>query len=390
MYGKVFENALLGLFDAVVVGVKDFPRLGKVDVHLGKSVPGQIQDPLDIGAQDGVIRGNAAHAAQLVDLGKAAFPGCLWQILFLQALFEVVQILHDVHIAAKLLVDGLDLFGQVVLALGLVHLLAHAHLDALFQDGHGVGVGNMEIDLLQALAHIEEFQDLLLLLIGDGQSGDQGVRKGCGILLLQYGTQGLWAGFSELLAVAHKLFYGLADEVRDGLDVGHVVDLVLKALYEACGITLGKAQVADACTIQPLEEALDGAVWHAEELHDVAGYANGVHVFAIAHFFEAGIFLQGQENRALGLVGLLHSEHALFPSYIKGNDGEGEDDNIDNRQNRHFLRGWLGILSDCGFDHWVPRNRGLGLAKLPATVRERIGLLLTIPVPDSNRLSQWV
>ena len=53
---QVLEDAVLDLLQVVVVFVEDLPRPGDVDLAAAQLVPGQLRDPVEIGADDAVLR----------------------------------------------------------------------------------------------------------------------------------------------------------------------------------------------------------------------------------------------------------------------------------------------------------------------------------------------
>src|SRR5207244_629557 len=61
---KIFENALLDLFQTVVVIVEDAARLGDVDFRLWVGGPGQLDQPFEIRAHHGILAGGFGHALE--------------------------------------------------------------------------------------------------------------------------------------------------------------------------------------------------------------------------------------------------------------------------------------------------------------------------------------
>ena len=54
-HGEELEDAVLDLLDVVVVGVEHLARVREVEVVLGRLVPRQRRDPLEVGADDAVL-----------------------------------------------------------------------------------------------------------------------------------------------------------------------------------------------------------------------------------------------------------------------------------------------------------------------------------------------
>ena len=66
--GEVLEDALLHLLEAVVVLVEDLAHRGDVEVVRRRVVPGKIEDPVEVGADDGVLRRADLHVAETLEL----------------------------------------------------------------------------------------------------------------------------------------------------------------------------------------------------------------------------------------------------------------------------------------------------------------------------------
>src|SRR6185436_8161580 len=65
---QVLENAPLDLVEAEMVLVQDAPRLPDVDSARGGILPGQLGEPLEVGAQHRAFGAAFAHALQALQL----------------------------------------------------------------------------------------------------------------------------------------------------------------------------------------------------------------------------------------------------------------------------------------------------------------------------------
>ena len=113
-YRQVLDDALLGLLEAVVIGVEDVAHLLEVDLVDAGAVPGQVTQPLDVGARHRV----------------------LGQLRVADALLELGEIVVGVVALAQLVADRLELLAQVVLALGLGHLALDLRADLVRELEH--------------------------------------------------------------------------------------------------------------------------------------------------------------------------------------------------------------------------------------------------------------
>ena len=128
---QVLEDALLHLLEVVVIGIEDLARLIEVQAILGALRPGQLHQPLEVGALHRVLRGRLRHlletlqllARRLLDVGR--------HLRGLDLLLERVEV-AGVLALPELVLDRLQLLAEDCLALVLGELLAHLQVDLLF------------------------------------------------------------------------------------------------------------------------------------------------------------------------------------------------------------------------------------------------------------------
>ena len=121
---KELQNALFDLFHAEMVRIEDLSGLRQIDALRRLDLPRQLQTDIQVIAQDSCLCGTErllGHAAQLF---FQLFCGILRQV----CLFDFFGILLN-FIVAKLLLDELQLFPQIILLLGLIHPVTHLGLD---------------------------------------------------------------------------------------------------------------------------------------------------------------------------------------------------------------------------------------------------------------------
>ena len=127
--GQVLEDALLDLLQVVVVVVQDLLGLDEVDLGLRALAPGQRHQPVEVGAGDGVLGGGRGHLGRggPARAGPPSWPppACPPS----RSSRELVVLALLVVAVAQLLLDGLHLLAQVVLALVLLELGLDLALD---------------------------------------------------------------------------------------------------------------------------------------------------------------------------------------------------------------------------------------------------------------------
>ena len=94
-------------------------------------VPRQIEDPVEVGADDRVLGRADLHVAQALELLLRDLLGLGRQVRLRDALLEAVEIALIAVVLAELFLDGLELLAEDVLALVLAHLLLDLGVDAL-------------------------------------------------------------------------------------------------------------------------------------------------------------------------------------------------------------------------------------------------------------------
>ena len=190
----------LTFVEAVVVLLEHL--LGALDVaDLARRLhPRHRQQPVDVVARHRGLGGHRRHALEALELGERLVLDLLGHAGGLDALGELLELLLGVG-AAELLVDRLDLLGQVVLALRLLHLLLDLGVEA------AVDVELLDLDveevveLLQPLERVHDLEQRLLVGRRDRQRGGEHVGEQLGILGLQLGEGALDADLLRQPAV---------------------------------------------------------------------------------------------------------------------------------------------------------------------------------------------
>jgi hypothetical protein len=176
LHRQVFDDAFLDLVEAVVVGVENL--LGDLDValDLGALLPRDRQQPVEIVAHDRRLGRHRAHGAQLLQLGHGLLAGFLRQLDLVDALLDFGGLVAAVLGLAQLLLDRLELFVEVVLALALLHLPLDAVADLLLDLQHADLGLHEGVDALQPLGDRGDLQQFLL--VGDLDLQVRGDRVG--------------------------------------------------------------------------------------------------------------------------------------------------------------------------------------------------------------------
>ena len=112
----------LTLLQVVVVGVEDLAGVGDVEVVLGLLRPGQLDQPLQVGADDAVLGGGRGQFLQPRELALGGFAGVLGQFGLLDPLAQLVDLGLLLVPLPQLVLDRFQLLAQEELALAFVDL----------------------------------------------------------------------------------------------------------------------------------------------------------------------------------------------------------------------------------------------------------------------------
>ena len=112
-----------------MVLVEDLARVGDVEVVLGLLRPGQVDQPLEVGADHAVLGGGRRQPLEPAELALGRLLRLLGQARLLDPLAQLVDLGLLLVALAELLLDRLELLAQEVLALALVDLGLDLGLD---------------------------------------------------------------------------------------------------------------------------------------------------------------------------------------------------------------------------------------------------------------------
>ena len=200
LHREVLKDALLHLLKAPVILVEDFGRLVQIGRHFGLLLPRELKERIEVAADDGRLGAHGLHHAKLLQLGLRLLLGLLAHAGGGNAVAVDVEVVAGRGLlTSELLLDGLHLLVEVVVALALLHLLLDAALDALF-NGEDVHFARKEREqVVQALLHVGLLKELLLAVDRKRQvAGDRIGEFACS----RHAVDRIDDIFGELLALA--------------------------------------------------------------------------------------------------------------------------------------------------------------------------------------------
>jgi hypothetical protein len=288
---QILEDAVLDLLEVVVVLVEDRARLRDVDLAAGQRVPGQAGHPVEVGADDAVLRRGRRHVREPIELAL----GLAARLLGQSGLFDSAAQGGDVLVlvlVAELLADRAELLAQEVLALRLGHPLAGLGGDLLAQLADGQLVLEQLDELLELGVHLVQLQQLLAHRPGQrDRRGDQ-VRE-----LARVGQ--VLGGAGQLVRQVFDERHESAEQIDDrppqSLDLDARRQRIRHDLDLGRHVRLGLGELADAHPFEALEHQAQRPIRGAHELVDDADRADPVEVVRAGQL--GGVRLLGHEGQ---------------------------------------------------------------------------------------------
>ena len=336
-HGQELDDALLHLLEAVVVLVQD--DLGRLEVLplAGLLRPGDGDQPVEVVARDGRLRGHRGHRLQALELRERLLLRLLGHPRLLDLLAQLVRLAGAVLLAAELLLDRLHLLVEVVLLLGPLHLLLDPALDAAV-DRELVDLGLEDgADAGEPLLRGEDLEEVLLLLHRDHEVGGDRVGELPRVLHPHRGEHGVVVEVVRELDVLleeaddlrHQPFHPCRRLLGAGNELGHHLE---RAAF--------LAELEGAGAVEALHQHLDVAVGQLEALHDAAHGAEGVDLLG-AGVVAGGVVLRGEEDALAAGERVIEGPDGALPPDDERDHHVREDHHVPQRDHGE------------GFDHVV-------------------------------------
>src|SRR5262249_18685746 len=127
------EDALLNLLKIVVVFVQNFMRICDVQIVFGRNAPWEADQPVEIGPDHRMLRRFRRNHSQPLEFLVRRFAGRGRHLGLFDLLVDLLDLAGASVALAELLLNGLELLAQIVLALILVELGLNLGLDLVAQ-----------------------------------------------------------------------------------------------------------------------------------------------------------------------------------------------------------------------------------------------------------------
>ena len=328
------EDALLDLLEAVVVLVEDLAHGRDVHVVGRGRRPRQVEDPVEVGAHHRVLGRPDLHRAQAPKLLLRDRLGLAGQSSLDDALLEPVEVALVAVVLAELLLDGLELLAQHVLALVFAHLLLDLGVDALAHLQDLELAREQAQHLADALLDLDRLDELRLLLDGGVEVGRHEVGERAGGL----------DGVDERARLARQLGHELDDLLGDVAQAHRErlgLDVLRRGLLELADLRLevgrGLRDRVELDAHQPLQDERVVARAVLERLEHARRAADRVEV-VVARVVGGGVALgEDRDDRAGQVVDVLDERDRLLAADVERGDGAREEHGVADRQDRKLV-----------------------------------------------------
>ncbi|EKD96744.1 MAG: hypothetical protein ACD_23C01300G0001, partial [uncultured bacterium] len=346
LHCKVFKDAVLDLVETEMVFVQHRFGIAQIVLDLALLAPRQAGEHVDIAAHHRGFGRHGRHQLELLELGFRLLAGLCRHLGQLDLLFYLFNI-GAFFPLAEFLLDRLDLFVEVEVALVLFHLALHAATNFLV-DIQDVDFAIQLLEqILKPRLDIGKIQNHLLVFQLQRQVRGNGVHQTPGIINAGDGGKNLGRDLLVELDVLVKLLH---HRTAKRLDLtGFVLFLVgLDGRHGGREVRFGVCNGRHQSTLLPFHKHLDGAIRQLQHLQDGGDAAHIEHV--LDRGFILGSSLLGHKHdAAIGLHRQLQRLDALGPSHEKRDDHMRKHHHVTQWQQRQIDGGgWQGGMSGHG------------------------------------------
>lgn len=224
--------------------------------------------------------------------------------------FQILQLVAAVVQVAEFFLNRLHLLIQIVLALALLHLFLDPATDALFHFQH-IHVGfHQRHQMLDTLAHVDHFQDVLLLFKLELEVGGDGVGQAADLVDGGHRIHDLRCHFFGQLDVFLELGEQRAGQ---GVLLAFRRHLIVQFADIGDAALLAEAGLADVAAGAALDQHFDGAVGELEHLQDGGHGAHPVNI-AFRGIVIGRVALRHQHDLLVAGHGGFQSRNGLLPA----------------------------------------------------------------------------
>jgi len=350
---QVLDDAVLGLLEAGVVGVEHLLRAREIDHLVGALAPRQRHEPVDVGAGDGVLGGRGRHFREPIELAERLLTNLLGHAGGVDLGAQIVELLGLVVALAELLLNGLHLLTEQILALVLADLGLHLGLDLRAELEDLELLRQDAVQLIHALAHVGRRQQLLLERRADrGQARGEEIRQPARLVDIRRQRDQI---VREHRREVDDLLKRRADIALEGVDFELIfrAEDVRQLAHFGPEVRAQRRQPIEREAREALHDEAHAAVGQLEHLMNVRERADAVQV-ALARLFLGRVALNEYADQLAAGDRLVDEAHRRLARHGERHEGIREEHGVAQRQHRHFRRN-----SEGAFGRPTSRTGGL-------------------------------
>ena len=320
-----------------MIGVEDRFGAAEVERVLGALVPGQSDDPVEVGARYGVLGGGNGHLREAIELAQGLFLDRFRHADGIDLRPELLDLLRLLVSLAQLLLDRLQLLAEEILPLVLANLRLHLRLDLRSELEDFELFDQQPVEHVHPGADVEHLENFLLDAGTDGRearSNEIGELAGIGDVPRQrlqiVGEQRRQR--HDLLEVAldvalERINLEVILIAQDFVCHGHCSLEVRPRLHDPVETHAGQA----------LHDQPEAPVGELEHLVDVRRRADGIQV-VLSGLLDRRFTLREHANHPAGGGSFIDQPDRGLPRNREGHEGIGEKHGVAQRQHRQLTR----------------------------------------------------
>ncbi len=317
-----------------MVGIKNFLRLGDVFFNPAFLAPWQAQQHVKIIAHNGRLGAHRLHAPQFLQFGASLGLRLFGKLGFLNLLSQLGDLVAIAIIrSAQLALDRLQLFVEVIFALGLFHLAFDPAADLAFHLQYRQFAFHKRHHQFQPFERAGLGQDRLFVGHFGAERGRDCIGQFAGIIDIGELDIALLTHLLVELGIFAKLLDHLPHQGGD---------------FAACDgfflgdIDLGKdviaffAQAGERGAVRPFDQDAHSAIGQFEQLQHLRNHADIIQVIPL-RIIRARIKLSEEEDILRCLHRRLERGNRFVAAHKQGDNHAGENDNVAKGQKGEML-----------------------------------------------------
>ncbi len=344
LHGQVLDDAFLDLVEIVVVLVEHAARFDRIEPILGRLRPGDVEHPVEVGANHLVLGRRGRHPLEAIDFAKRSDRDRLRQL----GVDDPPPDLRSFALAfAELRLDGLELLAQHVFTLRVGHLLFGLRLNLPLQLEDLDLARERHRDRIELHREAVLFEELLLVLGPHVEEAGEDVDDSQRIVERRH--QRL-----DFRREPGRQAERAIDELLQPPDVGFDLDGAFggfrERLQQRGEDAAVVAQELRAGADHPLDQDAH-ASWRLRHLPDDADGADPVQI--VERWFLGFVLLQQQQDEPVAGERAIDRLDGDRTADAERRDGQRQDYRFAERYDRKFGREGRSL---CGLSHGESRS----------------------------------